>query len=261
MAQKLRQRADDEPESENDYRRARRNNAMLASLGNLVIFWRVTALAHAVNPIFGSEPAVARARLEMFVAAYIANGGNGYRAIMKVKPWLAASSAIPQASRWTDTDEFKELYARRATEIAQQFSIDQYSIIEEVARIALTDRRALFDEQWNLKPIDEIDDAAAAAIAGVEHETRTTAGENGETITTIKVKTYDKLKALDMLMKHKGLFKADNEQQVNPLQALIELVQNRSTGLAGLGGRPILDVQSRRTSEPPTHAAEPDSAR
>ena len=78
--------------------------------------------------------------------------------------------------------------------------------IVEMAKIAFADIRKAFDENGNLKPIGELDDDTASAIAGLEVQTERTRGED-ETIThTHKLKLNDKRAALDSLFKHLGLF-------------------------------------------------------
>jgi phage terminase small subunit len=134
--------------------------------------------------------------------------------------------------------------AARVAELMREFAakseIKAERVLREVARIAFADIRLLYDEHGNLKPLNEMDADTAAALASIEIEER---GEGGR---IRKVRLADKIKALDMLMRHLGLYETDNTQKANPLQALLDLVQDRTTGLAGLGERPILPVKAQR---------------
>jgi len=77
-------------------------------------------------------------------------------------------------------------------------------VVNEYRKLAFLDTRKAFDSEGNLKPIHELDDDTAAAIAGLEVE-EITAG-------TIaigrlkKIKLSDKVRALDSLAKYLKMF-------------------------------------------------------
>lgn len=87
-------------------------------------------------------------------------------------------------------------------------------VLLEAARLALFDPRKLFDDSGNPKPIHELDDDTAAAIAGVE--VIQTGGEEGPTIIK-KYKIADKNSALEKLFKHHGLYEKDHKQANDPI--------------------------------------------
>lgn len=91
-------------------------------------------------------------------------------------------------------------------------------VVKEYARLAFLDIRRAFDEQGNLKPIHELDDDTAAAIAGLEVEVRRAAGDademlegqphggalkrqHGAAARLHKIKLADKKGALDSIAK------------------------------------------------------------
>lgn len=86
-------------------------------------------------------------------------------------------------------------------------------VLMEVARIAFSDIRAWFDDQGRLKPIADLSDDVAAALGSVELQREKTRTIAGETVTTVledcvvKVKAWDKGRALELLAKHFGLVK------------------------------------------------------
>lgn len=77
-------------------------------------------------------------------------------------------------------------------------------IAEEYAKIAFGDIRDLYDEQGNLLPIHQLDEATAAMIGGLDVDEMRAMGV---TIgLTKKIKLNDKLAALNALARMKGLF-------------------------------------------------------
>lgn len=98
---------------------------------------------------------------------------------------------------------------RRQAEQAKKLDITAERVLFEYARLAFLDIRKAFDANGNLKPIHELDDDTAAAIAGMEIESETKESESGEKNTTTrthKLKFGDKKGALDSLSKHLGIF-------------------------------------------------------
>lgn len=83
--------------------------------------------------------------------------------------------------------------------------------LKEIARIAFLDPRKFFDENGNLKPVAELDDDTAAALAGIEivvKNVRTGTGENAawEPEITKKIRFADKNSALEKLGKYFKMF-------------------------------------------------------
>jgi phage terminase small subunit len=99
-------------------------------------------------------------------------------------------------------------------------------VVKELARIAFIDTRQIFT--WgpggvSLRPSEELTDDEAAIVAEVT-ETRS------ETGGSIKVKRFDKLKALELLGKHLGMY-IDKREITGREGAPIELIDlsNRTT--------------------------------
>jgi phage terminase small subunit len=95
-------------------------------------------------------------------------------------------------------------------ERSERTKIDQDRVVLEIARLAFSDVRKLFDGT-RLKRMDEIDDATAAAISSVKVSTRQV-GE-GEVEHIAEIKFWPKTTALEQAGKHIGLFGADNLQK------------------------------------------------
>lgn len=90
--------------------------------------------------------------------------------------------------------------------------ITQDRVLQELARIAFFDLRKLYREDGTLKAMHELDDEAAAVLAGVDVvETSKASVEDGEVKYTPeftkKVKIPDKVGALALAMRHLGMLK------------------------------------------------------
>lgn len=80
-------------------------------------------------------------------------------------------------------------------------------VLQEYGKIAFSDVRALFDEHGNMLPIRELPDDVAASIAGVEVNKRNLTAGDGQVDLVLKVRRWDKVKALDSLANYHGLLK------------------------------------------------------
>jgi len=96
--------------------------------------------------------------------------------------------------------QVKRAAARRLADL-----IDPDRALREGARVAYSNVRALFDDNGNLKPMKDWPEDAAAAVAGIEVVKRNVDSGDGKIDDVIKVKLWDKVRALEMLFKHLGL--------------------------------------------------------
>lgn len=80
-------------------------------------------------------------------------------------------------------------------------------VLTELARVAFSDLRKLYNEDGSLKLPSEWDDDEAAAIAGVEVLKEFSGRGEDRTLVgfTKKVRVFDKIKALELLSKHLGI--------------------------------------------------------
>lgn len=97
---------------------------------------------------------------------------------------------------------------------SERTHITQDRVLQELARIAFFDLRKLYREDGSLKAMHELDDDAAAVLAGVEVvETQGNAefgGEDGARHIpefVKKAKVFDKNTALTLAMRHLGMLK------------------------------------------------------
>jgi len=97
----------------------------------------------------------------------------------------------------------KEAMAERERRV----HITQDRVLQELARLAFSDLRRAFKDDGSLKLPQEWDDDTAAAMAGVDTITSSMGGEEeaAVSLTTKKVKVFDKGAALTLAMRHLGM--------------------------------------------------------
>ena len=139
---------------------------------------------------------------ERFVAEILIDDNATQAAI---RAGYSPTYANKQAHKLVDNDRVAAAIqaARAAQQKRTQITADR--VLQEIAKIAFFDPRKLFDQYGNPKNINEIDDDTAAAIAGLDVDTKTD-GESDLLTITKKLRLADKQKALDMLGRHFGLF-------------------------------------------------------
>lgn len=155
-----------------------------------------------------------------FVAEYLKNGHNGsaaYRVAYNAKN-MTDKTVREAASRLLRNSNVAAMIESAASKASKRAEVSAARVLEENARIALSDLRQVFDENMNLKAIKDWPDELASAIASVE--VTSIGGEEGLKYVT-KVRAWPKNAALDMLMKHMGLYEKDNAQK-RPYEAMTD---------------------------------------
>jgi len=99
----------------------------------------------------------------------------------------------------------QEAIQKAQLERSKRLEMSADKVSSEIAKIAFSDARKLFDENGNLIPVHLLDDDTAVTIARIE-VTEIEAGEDAPLTRIKKIKPLDKLKALELLGKHLALF-------------------------------------------------------
>lgn len=81
---------------------------------------------------------------------------------------------------------------------AERLEATKERVLLEMCRIAYVDPRTLFNAKGQLKPISQLDEIGARALAGITFD------DDGD---VRSIRLVDKKGALDSLMRHLGLFK------------------------------------------------------
>jgi phage terminase small subunit len=147
---------------------------------------------------------------EIFCRKYLECEGNAAEAFRQSYPvakW-SPNAIYVQCCRLMQRPNIRLRINNLTQEAARAASVTPERIIAEYARLAFQDSRKVFDDQGNLKPIHELDDDTAAAIAGIEQEEIYSGnGEAREQIGRLKkIKLSDKRAALADLAKCMGMF-------------------------------------------------------
>lgn len=145
---------------------------------------------------------------EQFAKEYIANGGNGTRAAMAAGysvPAQTASRLIrdPKVRAYLDALRQEQREAQDMALRARHLTKDR--ILEELAVIAGFDLGECIVQGPDGPYLDasRIQGEHTRALAAIE--TERVSGPRGSRTTKVKIKTVDKLRALDMLMDHYGM--------------------------------------------------------
>ena len=89
-------------------------------------------------------------------------------------------------------------------------------LLTELAVVAFSDVRRLFDEHGHLRAITELEDGPARAVASIEVARETTRREGDMSIKerVIRVRQWDKLRALELIAKIRGMLTEKHEHAV-----------------------------------------------
>ena len=101
--------------------------------------------------------------------------------------------------------KIRKVLARHTQESLDDAGVSADRVLKEIARLAFSDVRSLFDAQGNLKPLHTLTDHEAAAIASCEVIIKNAEAGDGHMDRVYKLKVWDKPKNLEMLAKHLGL--------------------------------------------------------
>ena len=149
---------------------------------------------------------------EKFAVEY-SRHGKGERAVIaagyNVKTWAENSnSACVKASNLLKDDKVLQRIQWLQENRARKADFTELKLLREIKRIAFFDIRKIYTETGDLKPVTEWDADTAAAVNAVEVEKLFGMNDDGRKAHvgyTVKVKTADKIAAIDKLMKYFGM--------------------------------------------------------
>jgi len=135
-------------------------------------------------------------------------------------------TANVNGSKLLRNTKVQEYISEKMREREKRTEVTQDMVIKELSNIAFLDIRKLYNDSGGLKNIQDIDEETVKAISSLETlEEYDGYGENREQIgDTQKVKLLDKVKALELLGKHLGMFNDVNVNMKNAVQ--VELVDD-----------------------------------
>lgn len=170
-----------------------------------------------------AEPKKLTARQEEFVQQYLIdlNASAAYR---RAGYTACGNCAEVNAARLLRNAKVAAAIEKAMAERAARNNIDADRVLRELGRIAFLDVRRIFNAEGSLKRLDELDDDTAAALASLD--VVELGGDAGGVIR--KVRLADKLRALELIGKHLGMFRERVEvsgNAANPLAVLIQQLQ------------------------------------
>lgn len=147
-------------------------------------------------------------------------------------------TARANSSRLLTNANIQEYISKRQKEIEKRTEVTQDMVVQELAKIAFFNIKDIYSENGTLKQIKDIDNNTSKAIASIK--TLQKAGSMKININmqgqdeevplehieeqTIEFRTNDKVKALELLGKHLGMFNDVNVNMKNAIQ--VELVDD-----------------------------------
>lgn len=139
---------------------------------------------------------------------------NGTQAA--IRAGYSKKTAFVIANENLNKPNIKEYLTIRQDNAQERNELTLDRVLQEIALIALQDPRTMFDKN-SLKDITDLDEDTARVLAEVTVRREKSQDGDANVVETVKLKTYDKTKALDMLMKHLGGYEKDNKQKETPI--------------------------------------------
>lgn len=169
-----------------------------------------------------------------FVDQYIIDL-NGKQAA--IRAGYSPKTAEQQASRLLSNVKVADEVAKRQQERNKRTEITQDRVLQELYRLAFVDIRKFFNDDGSAKQIAELDDDAAAALAGFEIVELNSAPGSPPAGFTKKFKLTEKKGAIELLMRHMGMLNDKMKLQGDPESPLTLLWQQVSgTPMRPAGG-------------------------
>ena len=135
---------------------------------------------------------------------------NATRAYKAAYPKVVKDETAAQAgSRMLRNVKVAEYIRERMREREKRTEITQDRVLQELARLGFFDIRKLFDDSGKPLDITDLDNETAACIAGLEvMDVYEGTGDDRKFVGYVKkYKLSDKIKALELLGRHLGMFK------------------------------------------------------
>ena len=164
------------------------------------------------------------AKQQRFVEEYLIDLNATQAAI---RAGYSPKTAHEQGAQLLAKLSIKEEVDKVLAERSRRTGITQDRVLRELAKIAFVNTLQVVDTD-DAKVRHDIDEDDAAAIASVKVKTIPT--EDGD-IVEREVKLHDKLKALELLGRHLGMF-----DKADAMDATVNLVINTIYGPPGTGG-------------------------
>lgn len=165
-------------------------------------------------------PILENARHERFARNY-ATHRNGTKAYIAAG-YKDGPGAAVSATRMLKNPKIAARIEELESKTLKSLDITAERVMLEMARVAFSDVRKLFDENGKMRPLHELDDDTAAAISAIEVESRPETQGKGKGKKTIvvgvtKARLWDKSANLRMLAQRFKLIGSDADEALTNL--------------------------------------------
>lgn len=163
---------------------------------------------------------------------------NGTQAA--IRAGYSEKCARQHASDLLAKPDIQERIAQRRAELEAESGITVEKVLAEYAKLAFLDPRLFFGEDGALLPIHKLPPGVAAALQGFEFDQIATGqGKDRKVIgQTAKIKLINKKEALDSIARILGMFKDSLIVKTDPIAALLDDIDGKSTGLPAAQRKP-----------------------
>lgn len=127
---------------------------------------------------------------------------NATRAALKAG--YSENNARSQGSRMLTNANIKTFLDKETTKVSNKLEVTKDLIVQELAKIAFHDIRKMYNDDGMLISIPDLDDETAATISSFKSRKENQGQDDYDTID--EYKRYDKVKTLELLGKHLGMF-------------------------------------------------------
>lgn len=115
-------------------------------------------------------------------------------------------TAYSMGQRLLKNVEIQKALQEANEERSKKTGITRERVLEALGQVAFGDIRALYSEGGNLLPIPQLPDDAAVLLAGFDVSVIKARDDGDEDEMVKKVKLVDRLRALEMIGRHLGMF-------------------------------------------------------
>lgn len=112
----------------------------------------------------GTSKVAAGERNARFVDAYFAEGENQTRAYLKTHPNVTYNTAAVEGHRLLKDPKVHAMVEKRRTELRAKYALTSDRVIQELARVAYFNPRALFDDKGKNVELHKLDPDTSAAL-------------------------------------------------------------------------------------------------
>jgi phage terminase small subunit len=127
-----------------------------------------------------------------------------------IRAGYSEKTARQTASEYLAKPNIQEYVSQLQKELSERTGIRAEDVIKELAKIGFSDIRHYYDGDDSQKDITQLDNKFTAAISSLK--VTENYYKDGKTVTK-EFKLHDKVRALEDLGKHLGVFEKDNRQK------------------------------------------------